>query len=165
MMTKKEQRKKIVTANIQPTTIFLILFCSSQLCSSNVNYFILICGVFTELCTIYYASTAQQHLPSKFGNKSIIGSGYIKPAHIPGKTRTCGCRYGFPWVRVQVALENPRVARGIPYISYTTLSLQTWCIVISVHASIWAVPQKQPNFINPKQFNLYFLHIQMVSNV
>jgi hypothetical protein len=33
------------------------------------------------------------------------------------RTRSHGC--GFPRVRVRVALENPRVARGITYISLT----------------------------------------------
>jgi hypothetical protein len=31
------------------------------------------------------------------------------------RTRTHGCGYGFQRVRVWVALENPRVARDIPY--------------------------------------------------
>ena len=33
---------------------------------------------------------------------------------VPVKTRTRGGGYGFRRVRVQVALENPRVARDIP---------------------------------------------------
>jgi len=37
------------------------------------------------------------------------------PQPVPVKTRTRGCGYRFPRVRVRVALENPRVARDIPY--------------------------------------------------
>ena len=33
------------------------------------------------------------------------------------KTHTHGCGHGFPWVWVQVAPENPRVARDNPYLS------------------------------------------------
>ena len=40
--------------------------------------------------------------------------GLKKPAPIPTRTPTLGCEWGFPWVRVQVALENPRVACDNP---------------------------------------------------
>ena len=38
-----------------------------------------------------------------------------KPLPQPVETRTCRCRYGFAWVRVQVALGNPRVTRDNLY--------------------------------------------------
>ena len=31
-----------------------------------------------------------------------------------------GCGHGFPWAQAQVALENPRVACGIPYPVFTS---------------------------------------------
>jgi len=40
---------------------------------------------------------------------------FAKPLPAPIETRTPGHRQGFSWVRVRVALENPRVARAIPY--------------------------------------------------
>ena len=41
--------------------------------------------------------------------------GLKKPTPVPVKTPTLGCGWGFPWVRVGVALENPRVAHDNPY--------------------------------------------------
>ena len=48
--------------------------------------------------------------------------GFTKPAPVPGKTCAHGCGYGFPWVRVRIALENPRVAHDIPYEPLSLLS-------------------------------------------
>jgi hypothetical protein len=52
---------------------------------------------------------------SFFINFYSIPVGFAKPAPVPVKTRTRGGGCGFVRVRVRAALENPRVARDIPY--------------------------------------------------
>ena len=46
----------------------------------------------------------------------MLPVGLIKPVPVPVETRTRDCGCGFCWVQVRVALENPRVARDIPYV-------------------------------------------------
>ena len=53
-------------------------------------------------------------------------TGLREPTPSPVKTHTCECRCRFPQVRVRVALENPRVARAIPYLHPCNWTCQYW---------------------------------------